>query len=175
MSFQDYAQPVLDFVRTHHIWAAPIAFVLAFAESLAFISLLVPAWGILVAMGALISATGIPFWQVVAGGALGAACGYWLSYWFGQTFGDRIAQIWPLSNHPTLLPRGQAFMRRWGVPGIFIGRFFGPLRAAVPLVAGIVEMPYWTFQVANFTSAFCWAFVLLKFGDIGVGIFKAFE
>jgi membrane protein DedA with SNARE-associated domain len=36
----------------------------------------------------------------------------------------------------------------------------------VPLVAGIFEMPYWRFQVANFTSAFVWAAVLLLFGDV---------
>jgi membrane protein DedA with SNARE-associated domain len=39
------------------------------------------------------------------------------------------------------------------------------LRASVPLAAGIFEMPYWRFQVANFTSAFIWAGVLLLFGD----------
>ena len=50
--------------------------------------------------------------------------------------------------------------------GIFIGRFFGPLRASVPLVAGIFEMPYWRFQIANFTSAFVWAAVLLTLGDV---------
>jgi membrane protein DedA with SNARE-associated domain len=39
------------------------------------------------------------------------------------------------------------------------------LRASVPLVAGIFEMPYWRFQFANFASAFVWAGVLLLFGD----------
>ena len=53
-----------------------------------------------------------------------------------------------------------------GIPGIFIGRFFGPLRASVPLVAGIFEMPYWRFQFANFFSAFVWAAVLLTLGDV---------
>jgi membrane protein DedA with SNARE-associated domain len=56
-------------------------------------------------------------------------------------------------------------MKKWGIPGIFIGRFFGPLRAAVPLIAGIFEMPYWRFQVANFSSAFVWAGTLLTLGD----------
>jgi membrane protein DedA with SNARE-associated domain len=56
-------------------------------------------------------------------------------------------------------------VKRWGTPSIFIGRFFGPLRASVPLVAGIFEMPYWRFQVANFLSAFVWSAVLLLFGD----------
>jgi membrane protein DedA with SNARE-associated domain len=103
-----------------------------------------------------------------------AACGDWLSYWFGFHFKDRIAHIWPLSRHPDLLPRGHAFMEKWGIPGIFIGRFFGPLRASVPLIAGILEMDYWKFQVANVLSALLWAYVLLAFGDFGFGMFKWF-
>ena len=56
-----------------------------------------------------------------------------------------------------MIPKGEAFIQKWGVLGIFIARFSGPLRAAVPLVAGIFEMPYWRFQFANFVSAFVWA------------------
>ena len=166
MHFHDVVQTTIDFVRAHGQWAAPIVFVLAFAESLAFISLLVPAWGALVAMGALIKTGGIEFWPVWLGGALGAACGDWLSYWVGLKLGPPVAHIWPLSRHPDLLPRGERFMKRWGVPGIFIGRFFGPLRASVPLVAGILAMPFWRFQFANFISALVWAAVLLELGDV---------
>lgn len=173
--FEHYSQLVIDFVRVHQYWAAPIVFALAFAESLAFISLIVPAWAILVGIGALIGASGISFWPVWVAGAVGAALGDWLSYWFGYTFKERIAHIWPLSRHPDLLPRGHVFMEKWGVPGIFIGRFLGPLRASVPLIAGIVEMPYWQFQFANFSSAFVWAFVLLFFGDVGVSLVKLFS
>jgi membrane protein DedA with SNARE-associated domain len=140
-------------------------FVLAFAESLAFISLLVPAWGALVAVGALIGPNGISFWPVWIAGSVGAALGDWLSYWIGIKLGPPVAHVWPLSRHPELLPRGEAFVKKWGVLAIFIGRFFGPLRASVPLVAGIFEMPYWRFQFANFTSAFLWAAVLLTLGD----------
>lgn len=170
--FEHYAQLVIDFVREHHVWAAPVVFALAFLESIAFFSLLVPAWAALVGIGALIGASGIPFWPVWLAGAVGAALGDWVSYWFGYTFKDRIAHIWPLSRHPDLLPRGHDFMEKWGVLGIFIGRFFGPLRASVPLIAGIVGMPYWPFQVANFSSAFVWAFVLLWFGETGVSLLK---
>ena len=49
--------------------------------------------------------------------------------------------------------------------------FRAPLRASVPLVAGIVEMPRAKFQLANWSSAFLWAFVLLMFGDaMGQGL-----
>jgi membrane protein DedA with SNARE-associated domain len=172
--FEEYSQLVIDFVRAHHIWAAPIVFALAFGESLAFISLLIPAWAALIGIGALVAASGISFWPVCLAGALGAAFGDWLSYWFGYTFKERIATFWPFSKNPEMLPKGHAFMEQWGIPGIFIGRFFGPLRASVPLIAGILEMDYWKFQLANFSSALVWAFMLLKFGDIGFSVFKLF-
>jgi membrane protein DedA with SNARE-associated domain len=165
------AQQVVEFVRLHGAWAAPVVFALAFAESLAFISLLVPAWAALVGIGVLIATGNLTFWPILVAGALGAACGDWLSYWIGIKLGPPVAHVWPLSRHPDLLPKGERFVQRWGVLAIFIGRFFGPLRASVPLVAGIFSMPYWSFQFANFTSAFVWAGVLLTVGDVVTKIF----
>ena len=161
-----YGQQIVDFVRTHESWAAPIVFALAFGESLAFLSLLIPAWAALVGIGVLIAKGGLSFWPVWIAGSIGAALGDWLSYWVGLKLGPPVAQVWPLSRHPDLIPRGERFVTKWGVLAIFIGRFFGPLRASVPLVAGIFKMPYWNFQVANFTSAFLWAGVLLTLGDV---------
>jgi membrane protein DedA with SNARE-associated domain len=40
------------------------------------------------------------------------------------------------------------------------------LRATVPIIAGVFAMPYGRFQIANFTSAFVWAAVLLTLGDV---------
>ena len=163
---EDMVTSLTEFVRVHQGWAAPVVFALAFAESLAFVSLLVPAWGALVAIGALIGASGISFYPVWIAGGIGAALGDWVSYWFGYRYKEKVAQMWPLSRYPELLPRGEAFVRSWGVPSIFIGRFFGPLRASVPLAAGIFEMPYWSFQAANFVSALIWSAALLLFGDV---------
>ena len=166
MDLQAIVQQTVDFVRNNQVWAAPIVFALAFGESLAFISLLIPAWGALVAIGALISSSDISFWPIWIAASLGAAAGDWLSYWVGLKLEYTVAHVWPLSRHPDFIPRGEAFMKKWGVPGIFIGRFFGPLRASVPLIAGIFEMPFWRFQVANFSSALVWAAVLLTIGDV---------
>ncbi|SRR5581483_1407012 len=165
-AIEAYGQQTVEFVRTHEVWAAPVVFALAFGESLAFISLLIPAWAALVAIGVLIAQGGLNFWPVWVAGAIGAAVGDWLSYWVGLKLGPPVAHLWPLSRHPDLIPRGERFVTRWGVLAIFIGRFFGPLRASVPLVAGIFKMPYWHFQFANFTSAFVWAAVLLTLGDV---------
>jgi len=165
-TLEAYGHQVVEFVRLHETWAAPIVFALAFGESLAFISLLIPAWGVLVAIGYMIGPSGINFWPVWVAGALGAACGDWLSYWVGLKLGPSVGKVWPLSRHPDLLPRGERFMDRWGILGIFIGRFSGPLRASVPLIAGILAMSHWRFQVANFSSAFVWSAALLTLGDV---------
>ena len=171
-SLEAHAQQVVEFVRVHEAWAAPVVFALAFGESLAFISLLIPAWAALVGIGVLISSGNLNFWPVWVAGSVGAALGDWLSYWIGVKLGPPVAHMRPLSRHPELLPKGEAFVKRWGVLAIFIGRFFGPLRASVPLVAGIFRMPPWQFQIANFSSAFVWAAVLLTLGDVVSTIFK---
>ena len=171
-SLEAYAQQIVEFVRVHEAWAAPVVFALAFGESLAFISLLIPAWAALVAIGVLIGSGDLNFWPIWVAGSIGAALGDWLSYWIGLKLGPPVAHVWPLSRHPELIPRGERFVKRWGVLAIFIGRFFGPLRASVPLVAGIFAMPYWRFQIANFTSAFLWAAVLLTLGDVVAKLVK---
>lgn len=172
--FEEYIKPLVDFVREHQVWAAPIVFALAFAESLAFISLLVPAWGALVLIGGLVEAGGVSFWPVWVAGSIGAALGDWLSYWIGRKLEHRVQNIWPLSKYPQLIPKGEEFIRKWGPLGIFIGRFSGPLRASVPLVAGIFEMPFWRFQIANFVSAFVWAASLLLLGDVATKVLSIF-
>jgi membrane protein DedA with SNARE-associated domain len=171
-ALNSYAQSIVEFARVHEAWAAPIAFVLAFGESLAFVSLFIPAWAALMGIGVLIEAGQLKFWPIWVGGAIGAAIGDWVSYWVGIKIGRPVAQMWPLSRYPKLLPRGISFVRRWGVAAIFIGRFFGPLRASVPLAAGLFRMPYWQFQMANFASAFLWAGTLLGIGDIVTIIFE---
>jgi membrane protein DedA with SNARE-associated domain len=148
---------VLEFIRANQAWAAPLVFLLAFGESLAVVSLLLPATAILFALSGLLGASGIPFWPCWAAAALGAILGDCVSYWIGHRFKDQLPRLWPLTRVPDLLPRGQAFFHKWGVAGVFIGRFFGPLRAAVPLVAGTCAMPVLPFMLANLASALVWA------------------
>ncbi|MFZ4834969.1 DedA family protein [Rouxiella sp. Mn2063] len=168
MTLNDIIHYTTEFVRQHQSWAVPIAFVLAFGESLAFLSLLLPATVILLGLGALIGESGIPFWPVWAGAAAGAFFGDWLSYWVGVHYKDRVHGFWPFTRHPQMLDRGHRFFERWGIAGAFIGRFFGPLRAVVPLVAGICEMPQRYFQLANVASALLWAFGVLAPGAFGI-------
>jgi membrane protein DedA with SNARE-associated domain len=163
--FKAAGEAIIQFARAHQGWAPLIVGVLAFGESLAFVSLILPFFTILIAIGAMIGAAGsLDFWIVLTAAAVGAALGDWLSYWLGRHYHAEIGRMWPLKNYPDLLPRGKRFFDRWGAWAVVIGRFSGPLRASIPIVAGAVRMPPAQFQFANWTSAFLWAGVLLFLG-----------
>jgi membrane protein DedA with SNARE-associated domain len=167
VQFKDW---ILALVRNYPNWAAAVVFILAFGESLAFVSLILPFWAILfLGIGPLLGAAGtLNFWTIATAAAVGAALGDWLSYWLGYHYHYSIQQMWPLRNHPHLIDQGRVFFKRWGAWAILIARFTGPLRASVPIVAGISEMPWLTFQIANWASAFVWAVGLLALGRFGM-------
>ncbi|HEX3351052.1 MAG TPA: DedA family protein [Acetobacteraceae bacterium] len=157
---------LVEFLRAHAAWAPAITFGIAFFKSLALVSLVVPGTTIMLAVGALIGASGLPFTPIWIAISVGAALGDWISYWIGIRYGDRIKTWWPFSRHPDLLPRGERFFRRWGWLSIVFCRFFEPLRATVPLLCGVFRMKALTFQLTNWPSAFLWAATLLGPGKI---------
>lgn len=163
-----FAQDALALVRENAAWAAPITFVLAFCESIAFLSLVVPATVLLVGLGAIVGAGGVDFVSVWIAAAVGAVLGDLVSYGAGYVLKGRVAGIWPLSRHPDMLVKGEIFFRRFGIPGLFIGRFLGPMRASVPLAAGMCRMNLVTFMVVGVASAFAWAGLLMAPGAFGM-------
>ena len=83
--------------------------------------------------------------------------GYALSYWIGLYFKDTIHTMWPFTKYPQMIPKGQQLFDKYGVFGVFLGHFFGPVRAVIPVVAGMYAMKQIPFQIANVSSAFLWA------------------
>ncbi len=161
IELEAYAREALAFVEAHAHWAPYVAFILAFGESFAVLSLFFPATFVLIGLGPIIEAGGIAFLPVWFGAATGAALGDAISYWIGHYFKDSVRRIWPLRNYPEMMERGERFFHRFGSWSVFIGRFFGPLRAVIPLIAGMFAMPHFIFQMANIASAMAWALLLL--------------
>jgi membrane protein DedA with SNARE-associated domain len=164
MDFEAIRTATLDFVREHQAYAPFIVGVMTFAESLAFISLLLPATTLIVAVGMMLAASGSAFWPVWAGAVAGALLGYALSYEFGRRFQTSAYRVWPLSRKPHLIARGERFFGRFGPWAILLARFFGPVRAVVPMMGGIFLMPRPQFQSANLASALIWGFLLMAPG-----------
>jgi membrane protein DedA with SNARE-associated domain len=164
LDFSATIDGALTFVRANQQWLAPTVFVVAFFESLAFVSLLVPATAILGALGLLIGAGQLPFWTPFFAAVLGAFLGDAISYEIGRRYKDRVKTLWPLNRQPELFERGQDFFRRYGAPGYFGGRFIGPMRAMFPLVCGVSAMRGTVFYTTNALSAFAWAGAYLGLG-----------
>src|SRR5215468_4010973 len=158
-------QPTLAFISAHTGWAVAVMFVTSFVESFAFVSLLFPGTSLLIAAGALMAAGSLPYFPILAGAVIGAILGDTVSFWIGHRFGGGIGRIWPFTRNPELLPNAIRFFERHGGKSVFIGRFFGPVRAVIPLAAGIMRMPRGRFWFANVTSAMVWAPMLLFAGD----------
>lgn len=160
MSVQEFVQVIVSFVRDNQSWAAPMAFLVAFMESFCFLSIVWPGTAILIAISGLLAAGGVGLdvlWPAIIAAGIGGTLGYAVSYWIGLYYKEDIKTIWPFKNNLALLERGQTFFQKWGAIGVFLGHFFGPVRAIIPVIAGMYHVPQWQFQLANVTSAFIWA------------------
>ena len=175
MGLEEFTDAVILFVKTHEAWAAPIVFALAFGESLAFLSLLLPATVILFAIGGMIGASGIQLLPIWIGAVTGSILGYGISYWIGLHFKDDIVKVWPFSKYPDMIPRGRDFFAKYGALGVFAGHFFGPLRAVVPVIAGMYSMPQIPFQIANVLSSALWSTGILAPGYLGIKYWGPFK
>ncbi len=160
-----------EFVHAHAGWVVPIVFALSFLKSLAFVSLVVPSSIVVAMIVALMDMSGVSLWPVGVAIWLGASLGDWASFSIGWRLKDRVHHYWPFTHYPALMPRGERFFRRWGAMSVALCRFFSPLRATVPLLCGIFEMPPLVFQLANWLSAIVWAALVIA---IGAGVIRIF-
>jgi membrane protein DedA with SNARE-associated domain len=152
---------LVELARENVGLALLVAFVIAGAESIVGLSILVPSTAIFVALAPVLDAAGLNLlflWLVVSAGA---SAGDWAGYGMGYRFEHRVRAVWPLSRHPGMLEAGKAFFARWGVLSLFIGRFLGPGRSLIMLTAGMCRMPPPVFFIASFLSAAVWAAAVL--------------
>jgi len=161
------AEGLLGFVSANRAWAAPVAFVLAAADTTAILSLLLPATPLLIAMGALVAAESLDFFAVWAGAAAGAVAGSTLSWWIGHHFGRAVLGHAPFDSHPATMRRALAALARWGPPAVLVAHIFPPLTSAMFLIAGIVRVPFARFQAFNLPGAAIWAWFLPVTGELG--------
>src|SRR5258708_10195154 len=146
-------QEIVGFISEYSRWTLAIIFLVSFGEAFPFVSFLFPGTAILIAAGTLIPSGIIPLWPVLIGSVTGATLGDFISYGIGYRFGPVLETHRPFVSHPHLLAKGRALFEKHGALSVFIGRFLGPVRAVVPLVAGSLQMPVELFLIANIMSS----------------------
>ncbi|MCX2697726.1 MULTISPECIES: DedA family protein [Ochrobactrum] len=167
-----------QFISDHRVWAGPIVGVIAFGESLAIIGMFIPATPIMLAIGGLVGAGIVEPWPIIIGAIIGAVIGDIVSYFLGWWLGRSVIHKWPLNKHRSGVARARLLFRRYGFSAVFLGRFFGPVRCTVPMVAGMMSMDQKRFQTANVLSAMVWAPLMFLPGWLagrGMGIFAKMD
>ncbi len=157
MTTPEWLIPLTDWLNQNPGWLALAIATVAFVESLAVAGLVVPGVAMLFAVAALAGQTGMPLLEALGWAALGAVLGDNISFWLGRLFRGRLDSIWPISRYPHLLTRGEHFFHRHGGKSVVIGRFVGPVRPVIPMVAGAFDMDGRRFLAFNVGSALAWA------------------
>lgn len=152
------------FIAQHREWAGPIILALTFGESLVLIGMLIPATALMIAVGGMIGTGLLDPVPVLVWGIIGAVLGDWVSYLLGRRVGRSAFHRPPLNRHRAAAAKARLIFRRYGLASVLLGRFLGPVRATVPLVAGVMGMRARTFQIANVGSALIWVPALLAPG-----------
>lgn len=149
-------KPFLNWLHAHPDWAGFVVFLISFCESLALVGLLIPGSVIMTAIGALVATGHMPFWPTVFWAAAGAILGDVLSFWVGYYFKDGVRKIWPIRLFPKLLEKGEDFFKMHGGKSVFLGRFVGPVRPILPLIAGMLSMSPVRFLIVDIISGIVW-------------------
>lgn len=153
----DTLQPYADWLAQHPLWLLSSIFLISLIESLAIVGILVPGVILLAVVAAAAGSIGLDLGQALLAGMLGAVVGDALSFYLGRHYKHTLRQIWPVSRYPEMIRLGEEFFVKHGGKSIFLGRFVGPLRAIIPLVAGMMNMNPRHFLAFNLASAIAWA------------------
>jgi membrane protein DedA with SNARE-associated domain len=137
-------------------------FALAFFESAPFIGVFMPG-ATLISIGGFLASQGIlKTWDIVIFAAIGAILGDFFSYSLGR-WGGKFINNKKIING-SILRHGEKFFIKYGNTSIFWGRFFGPLRATIPFIAGVSKMKQRPFIFWNILSGIGWAILNVFLG-----------
>ncbi|KND59646.1 DedA protein [Candidatus Burkholderia verschuerenii] len=148
---------LLHLLSAHPEWALAVVLLASFLESVAFIGTFIPGSTAMFVAGALVGTGALNLGWVFVCAIAGAIAGDAASFWFGQRYADSIARMWPFRKHPGALDAGRKYFDKHGAKSVVLARFVAPMRAVVPVVAGVSGMTPSRFLFVNILSALIWA------------------
>lgn len=144
------------FIANSTSWALFAVWFVAFTESLALVGLLMPGTLVMAALGALIGSGQMSFYHAWLVGMLGCFLADWISFWLGWRFKGPLHRWSFLKKHKTMLDRTEHALHQHSMFTILVGRFIGPTRPLVPMVAGMLDLPIRKFIAPNIIGCIFW-------------------
>ncbi|MGK0444264.1 MAG: undecaprenyl-diphosphatase [Bermanella sp.] len=152
---------LLSFLSLHPEYIFLAVFCVALCESLAVVGIIVPGVGLITAASMMAGNLQLNVWVLLLCAISGAFLGDLISFYFGRIFQPFLPNIWPFKQNPQWINNGHDFFMRHGGKSIFFGRFIGPIRPFIPMVAGMMAMPIKRFLLLNGLSAIAWGLAYL--------------
>ncbi len=130
---------------------------IVFVESGLLIGFFLPGDSLLFTAGLLASQGRLNIVVIVVGSVLAAIAGDQMGFAIGRRFGPRLLarERWFTRRHH--VERAERFFSERGGRAILLARFVPIVRTFVPVIAGVVGMPYRAFVVWNVAGGVCWA------------------
>jgi membrane protein DedA with SNARE-associated domain/membrane-associated phospholipid phosphatase len=157
MMMSEAINPILQWLNANPHAAGLVTFLISAAESIAIIGTIVPGTIMMTALGALAGVGVIPLWSTIIWAILGAIVGDNFSFFIGHHYKEGLRDSWVFRHYPQLLNSGEKFFIKYGIMSVFIGRFIGPVRALVPIVAGMLKMKPLRYVTVSIIASIMWA------------------
>ena len=147
---------VILWLKDNPEWIALGVFGAAFIESFALIGVIVPGVVLLAVISGM-AASSLNIFELVLIAYVASFVADILSFLLGTGISKSIDSLWPFNRYPNLLVLGRSFVKRFGILGVFVGKFIGPIRPLLPLTAGSLGMNFKYFLTVEIFSSFLWA------------------
>ncbi|PIE44097.1 MAG: phosphoesterase [Gammaproteobacteria bacterium] len=167
----DYLTTIQTWLESNPEWLGTAIFLIALVESFAIAGILVPGVALLFIAATLAGTGTLSLQNALTCAFFGAIIGDGASYLIGRYFKQRIPSLWPFNRYPQALVMGETFFNRHGGKSVVLGRFIGPVRPVVPLIAGMLDMGKTRYFTFNLLSAVAWApFYILPGYMVGASV-----
>ena len=147
---------VILWLKDNPEWIALGVFGAAFIESFALIGVIIPGVVLLAVISGMAAST-LNVFELVLIAYVASFLADILSFLLGTGISKSIDNLWPFNKYPNLLVQGRGFVKRFGILGVFVGKFIGPIRPLLPLTAGSLGMNFKYFLTVEIFSSFLWA------------------
>jgi len=141
----------------HPQWLGLAIFLIACCECLAIAGILVPGTVLLFAIAMLAGSGALGLGETLLLAYAGGLTGDLLSYLLGRHFHQNIRRLPLLRKHPEWIARAEIYFAQYGAVSLLIGRYIGPLRPILPMVAGMLDMPFVRFLLISLLASAGWA------------------
>lgn len=166
MNLHDLVDSLARTILDYGYLAAPLVGLIAFAEGIAVVGSFVPGSTLLVAIATTAGTGHVSLPWMIFWASLGAVAGDLLSFQLGRYHGARMLAMRPFAYRPEWTRRATDLLERRGDVAVFVGRQVPPLRALMPVLAGMSGLRSRRFLASDSLSALTWAGLHLGLGAV---------